>query len=436
MLRHSTGPACAPASPVRPDALRVVVAFFAVLTVASVAGPVESAVATTIEVRPTDGAMARAVAGAAPHDTLLLHPGTYRESGIVVDRPLVLVGLPGAVLDVGGGKADGLVLVADSVVVSGLEVTGVGADYLGDAAAIRIRERRDCTIRGTTIRECFFGIYLEKVAACTLDGNRILNSGRLEALSGNAIHVWKADSLVVRDNEVVGHRDGIYLEFARDSRIDGNVSRGNLRYGLHFMFSDRSRYEGNVFTENGTGVAVMFSRGIQMIDNTFERNWGGSTYSLLLKEISDGSIERNRFVRNTTAIHAEGATRLLIRGNRFVDNGTAMNVMGNCLDNTVTGNVLENNVFEIVTNSRHTTNSYDGNYWSGYRGYDLDRDGVGDVPYRPVNVFARVVDRVPAATIVLNSALVDLLVLIERTFPTIIPEGLIDRRPLVRPEQP
>ena len=72
-----------------------------------------------------------------------------------------------------------------------------------------------------------------------------------------------------------------------DSEIRGNVSEGNLRYGLHFMYSDNCIYEENTFRRNGSGVAVMYTKGVQMIGNRFEDNWGPSSYGLLLKEIYD-----------------------------------------------------------------------------------------------------------------------------------------------------
>ena len=36
--------------------------------------------------------------------------------------------------------------------------------------------------------------------------------------------------------------------------------------------------------------------------------------------------------------------------------------------------------------------------------FDLNRDGVGDVPYRPLSLFAKLVDRVPAALLLLRQA--------------------------------
>lgn len=64
-------------------------------------------------------------------------------------------------------------------------------------------------------------------------------------------------------------RDGIYLEFADNCEITNNQSIDNLRYGLHFMFSNDDIYRGNIFENNGAGVAVMFSKELKcMIINS------------------------------------------------------------------------------------------------------------------------------------------------------------------------
>ncbi len=60
-----------------------------------------------------------------------------------------------------------------------------------------------------------------------------------------------------------GIQQGISIQFVENSQIIENVSEGNIRYGLHFMFSNHDDYIGNTFKNNGTGVAVMFSRFIK-----------------------------------------------------------------------------------------------------------------------------------------------------------------------------
>jgi nitrous oxidase accessory protein len=199
------------------------------------------------------------------------------------------------------------------------------------------------------------------------------------------------------------------------------------------MRSDSCAYAGNRFEQNGAGVAVMYSRGVRMTGNRFERNRGSAAYGLLLKEISDGTVRDNSFIDNTVGLYLEDSNRNLVEANLFRRNGWAVKVLANAGGNRFTGNRFEGNSFDAATNSRTASSSFDRNWWDRYRGYDLDRDGLGDIPYRPVRLFSLVAEQHKPALILLRSAFVDLLDGAERLMPMLTPEALADRSPLMRP---
>ena len=260
-------------------------------------------------------------------------------------------------------------------------------------------------------------------------GNRIESYDRREAASGNGIHLWSVRNPKIQDNTVMGMRDGIYLEFAEGAEISGNRSNDNNRYGLHFMFSDNSVYHNNIFRRNGAGVAVMYSENVDMTGNIFEHNWGSSAYGLLLKDMQKSRIEGNRFYRNTVAIFSESSSDITIRRNNFELNGYAVNIKSSSRNNNFTENNFIENSFDVTTDSPRNPNSFDGNYWSQYEGYDLERNGIGDVPYRPVRLFSVITQRQPEALILLRSMLVNLLDTAERIMPVLTPQALTDENP-------
>ena len=199
------------------------------------------------------------------------------------------------------------------------------------------------------------------------------------------------------------------------------------------MYSDSCEYRHNVFASNASGVAVMYSRNVVVADNRFEDNRGAAAYGLLLKEIKDSRIEGNLFARNTVGLFAEGADRLVVQGNQFVRNGWALRVMADAVDNTFRRNRFEGNTFDVATNSQASSPSaFAGNYWDNYAGYDLDHDGYGDVPYRPVRLFSVLVEQNEPMLILLRSFFLDLLEGAERLMPVITPEALVDAHPLMR----
>lgn len=395
---------------------------------AQTVAPVEIVVSPAGPLRSIGAAVARAPHGAH----IRVMPGVYREPTVVVDRPVAIEGVGAAVLD-GEGQRQIMTITADSVSVRHLTFRDVGTSHREDRAAIRVVEASHCAIEDNRIERAFFGIYLARVSDCRVARNTLVAVPSTEVGSGNGIHLWTADRVSIVDNRVSGHRDGIYFEFAHDSDVERNVSENNERYGLHFMFSDDCRYRDNVFRQNGAGVAVMYTRRVEMVDNRFERNEGGAAYGLLLKEISDARLERNVFSRNTTALLADGTTRLVARHNRFADNGWAIRLDANAQDGRITGNDFLRNSFDVATNSRSGDTILEGNYWDAYTGYDLVRDGYGDVPHRPVRLFSLLVARNDPALILLRSTFVALLDAAERVVPTLTPETLADHRPAMRP---
>jgi nitrous oxidase accessory protein len=231
---------------------------------------------------------------------------------------------------------------------------------------------------------------------------------------------------------VSGFRDGIYFEFVHDTEVRRNVSEKNLRYGLHFMYSDDCNYIGNTFRDNGSGVAVMYTKRVHMIGNHFEHNWGSAAYGLLLKEIADSRIEHNVFQENTTGLYADGADRIRAIGNDFNRNGWAVKVGGSTQDGLFTANNFTDNTFDVTTNSNEPSTKFVGNFWGAYKGYDLNRDGVGDIPHPPVRLFAVIVERAPQAIVLMRSALVALLDATERAMPSLTPELFVDPKPAMR----
>ncbi len=368
---------------------------------------------------------------ATPGDTITVERGVYRQPTIIVNKPLYIKGLGYPVLD-GQKKYEIMIIKSNQVVVEGFAIQHSGYSGYNDIAAIRIINSRYVTIRKNRLYDTFFGIYCQHATSCTISDNDLRSNAVNEITSANGIHCWKSDSMVITNNTIKGHRDGIYFEFVTHSLIKNNISTGNVRYGLHFMFSNDDAYIGNLFKDNGAGVAVMFSKGVNMQQNTFQENWGAAAYGILLKEISDSRIEHNRFIRNTTGIYMEGTNRIMIAQNVFDNNGWALKIQASCSDNTVTTNNFQGNSFDVATNGSLVLNSFNSNYWDKYEGYDLNRDGVGDVPYRPVSLYAMIAERNPVTMMLFRSFITTLLDKTEKTIPGFIPENLKDNQPRMK----
>ena len=371
---------------------------------------------------------------AAPGDTVYVPAGLYAEGNIAVNKPLTLIGLDWPVLD--GQFRDEIITVnASNVCIRGFEIRNSGQMSTIDVAGIKVLSANYVVIEENRLRNCNFGIYLSNTIRCRVSCNDIQGIPKEEQNSGNGIHLWKCSEAVIEDNYLSGHRDGIYFEFVTDSEIRGNNSEKNLRYGLHFMFSHNDHYHHNRFHNNGAGVAVMYSRQVQMFENQFSYNWGSSAYGILLKDISDSHIWKNTFEYNSAGVYMEGASRIVLERNQFRENGWALRVQASCDGNVIKQNNFLGNSFDVSTNGHLVLNTFNGNYWDNYEGYDLNHDGIGDVPFRPVNLYAVVVERMPCGLMLMRSFMVYLMDKAEKIIPSLTPEQLMDEKPSMHPLQ-
>ncbi len=369
---------------------------------------------------------------AADGDTIRVEGGVYREGNIAIHKRVALIGVNNPVID-GEKQYEPVSIFVPGVTISGFTVKASGRSSVTDVAGIKIYNVDDVVITDNVLDDNFFGIYSQGAKNCIIANNKLVTYGATELLVGNGIHAWKSDSLLVAGNTIIGHRDGIYLEFVTHTVAQHNTVEDNLRYGLHFMFSHDNGYYHNTFTRNGAGVAVMYTRSVRMEYNVFNENWGDASYGLLLKDITDSHIEHNTFAKNTTGIFMEGSNRVTIQRNQFEGNGWALKIQASCMDNRLMENNFVHNTFDIATNGSLTLNTFERNYWDKYEGYDLDKDRVGDVPYRPVSLYSMLVEKYPMAMLLFRSFMVTLLDRTERVLPSLTPENLKDDYPLMKP---
>lgn len=392
------------------------------------------AAASTIEVgadrqfKTITGALNAAKDG----DQILINKGVYAEGEILINKKVIIKGINSPVLD-GRNKSQIIRIEANGVSIEEMVIRNAGYSSSYDWAAIKIVNSQNVVIRNNRLFNNAAGVYLQNTSYSEISNNVIQGNTADEVESGNAIHCWKSDHISILNNSLTRHRDGLYFEFVTASLIQNNTSFKNLRYGIHFMFSNNDTYIHNAFRANGAGVAVMFSKSVIMRYNLFEESWGSGAYGILLKEISDGVVEHNTFLRNTVGIYMEGTSRISVSKNTFKSNGWAMRVQSSCMDNTITKNNYFGNTFDVGTNGELQLNKFINNYWDKYEGYDLNKDGYGDVHYMPVSLYSMIVEKMPTASVLLRSFMVTIMDKAERVIPSITPVELKDDKPLMKP---
>lgn len=365
-------------------------------------------------------------------DEILIYGKKIYKEHLVIQKPITLKGVGTPIID-GGQRGDVIKVNADNVTIEGLQIQNSARSSQVDYCGVHVKDAQFVTVRNCIFRKNQFSVMFQNCKNGLIANNNISSNITYNPIMGNAVHCWKSDNMHITGNNIGHNRDGIYLEFVNNSHIDHNTVSGCARYGLHFMFSHFNVYNSNRFNHNQAGVAVMFAHNVEMINNTFEFNRGTSSYGLLIKELQYSTIKWNRFLDNTVGLLIDGGSDLNVHHNVIKNNGWGMRLISASTNDTIRHNNFLGNTFDMTTNVSYNRNNVNGNYWDKYEGYDLNKDGYGDVPFHPLSLFSMLAEQNENVLFFFHSFLMNLLDATEKVLPSITPDNYVDNYPHMNP---
>jgi nitrous oxidase accessory protein len=367
---------------------------------------------------------------AQPGDRIMVARGTY-EGDLVIDKPIVLSG-EGWPRLIGSGQGSVVRVRAAGVEIHGFEIDGRSGGDLGrDSSGIHIAAAH-VRVSGCRIVNALFGIYLREADGAVIERCAITGiPGRDPGEIGSGIHVWNTNGFTLTENVIIGTRDGIYIQSSSHGTIRRNRAR-DLRYGLHYMFSDDNVFEDNTFENGAAGSALMHSRRIEFRRNRFLHNRGFASVGLLLKDCQDVVAEDNLIADNARGVFLEAAHRNTFRRNVIAMSDQAVVLYDSSRESSFVGNAFLENFTPLWLVGRRTDTVFDGNYWSDHREPDLDDDSVADRPYRLSNVFDHFRGNLTAADLFARGPAAMAVGAAERAFPVLDAIPVLDSHPLAR----
>lgn len=384
--------------------------------------------------------LAGALAAAAPGATIVVPPGVYA-GPLLIEKPVVLEGQDYPVID-GGGKGDVVTIQAPGVTIRGFVVRNSG-DSLDHEHAGITGLAGQATLENNRLEDVLFGIYLKNAPDSIVRNNLILSKALEIGRRGDGLRLWYCDNALVEGNTVRDSRD-VIIWYAPHSIIRNNVVEGS-RYGLHLMSTDDLLIETNILRRNSVGIYVMYGNGITVKNNLLYDNRGPSGYGMGLKDVDNFVAEGNRIVSNRVGLYADIAPRSTALTAHFMQNLFAYNEIGVTLLPLVQHTVYTNNIFQdnheqmtVSGGGKLVSNAWSedgrGNYWSDYAGFDIDANGVGDLPYRVQSLYEDLLQTYPELRLFQLSPATQALDLAAQAFPIFQPEPkLVDEHPLTAP---
>ncbi len=398
---------------------------------AFLAAPVAQA-AGVAELSPGEGVLAQAVKTTGAGDEIRLAPGTY-SGPIRIERPLTLSCAPGAVIE-GDGTGSVITIDGPGVTVQGCLIRGSGSSHETIDSGVQLTKlATGAQVLDNRLEGNLYGIDIHG-ARDSLAARNVIIGRRDQRMNarGNGVYVWNAPGARVMDNDIRYGRDGIFTNSSRDNVFSGNLFR-DLRFAVHYMYTNDSKVIGNISIGNHLGYALMFSDRIEARDNIslYDRDHG-----LMLNYANKSDITGNlvRGAGKCTFIY--NANRNLIYGNRFEGCDIGIHFTAGSEGNAVSGNAFIGNRTQVkYVGTRLVEWSLDGrgNYWSDNPAFDLDGDGLADGVYRPNDLMDHILWSQPAAYLLLGSPAVQLVRWSQSSFPATLPGGVVDSHPLMEP---
>ena len=394
--------------------------------------------AKTLDVSAGDDFLSSALAAASPGDTLLLAPGEHK-GHLTIDKEVTLIGQPGARI-VGDGVGHVLDLAAPGIEIRGLVITGSGLKLESEDSGIFLRpEAAGATIENNDLNDNLIGVYIKGAREAQVRGNRIAGRRDLRVNErGNGIQIWNAPGAVVEDNTIRFGRDGIFVTTSKRNIFRNNTFR-DLRFAVHYMYTNRSQVIDNRSFGNHVGYAIMFSKALEISGNL---SAGDRDHGFLLNYTNSSELTGNRVTGGAAAsgpdkcLFIYNTNKNSFSGNLFRDCGIGIHFTAGSEGNLLTGNAFLNNRRQVkYVGTRHIEWSADGrgNFWSDNLSYDLNDDGIADAPYHPNDLVDQILWRHPLAKLLLNSPAAQVLRWSQRAFPHLRPGGVIDSNPLMVP---
>ncbi len=403
---------------------------FALLFSASFAGAEE------LRVKAGGGELARVLQTAQAGDVLRLLSGTH-QGPVVVDVSLTIDGGNEAAIQ-GNEKGSVITVTAPDVTLQGLTITGSGSAGENKDAGIALEEgATNARVIGNRLIGNLIGVNLQGAKGALVEANVI--EGRQDHRMndrGNGVYLWDSPGARIIGNDIRWGRDGIFANVSSNNEFSGNRFR-DLRFAVHYMYVHDSVVSGNVSLGNHLGYAIMNSNNVRVEGNVSR---GDRDHGIMMNYTNDSEIINNRIEQvSEKCLFIYNSHKNVFEGNLFSGCGIGVHFTAGSERNQLYGNGFVGNRVQVQyagTRWVDWSENGRGNFWSDHPGFDLNGDGIADAPYRPNDAMDQVLWRQPAARLLLGSPAVQLIRWSQSTFPALLPGGVMDSAPLMKPVVP
>jgi len=227
---------------------------------------------------------------------------------------------------------------------------------LGDRAGVLIRTE-NVLIRDSIIRNCWYGLLIERATNITIENTTIANC------SMYGIYILTSNSMVIKNSHIARNSYGIMLDGSVNISILGCDFVNNTYYGLYLFKSENNTVTNNTFKNCGLFVYSSYL-------NRVERNKVNNKPLIYLENISDIkiddagqvillrceniSIENCSLLRSSVGIEIWQSNKIVILNNHLENNSVAGLIIWGSSNVLVEKNIISRNLCGLEVKSSYS----------------------------------------------------------------------------------
>lgn len=364
-------------------------------------------------------------------DSLYLAKGIYT-GPILLTKPVSIIGKEDVIIK-GLGLGNVVTVKAPNVSLSGLTITGSGLLLeTQDSGIFLSKEATGAIVQNNKIIDNLIGVYIWGANNARVSHNIIRGRQDLRVNErGNGVQVWNAPGAIVEGNDIQYGRDGIFVTTSKKN-IFRNNNIHDVRFAVHYMYTNKSQVIHNISRNNDIGYAIMFSTHVDVVDNISSHDkdrgilFNYANHIKVLGNHVTGGAEKCIFIYNSN--------NNIIRDNLMRDCDIGVQFTAGSENNEIFNNAFVDNKIQVKyvgTRWLEWSKEGRGNYWSDNSAFDMDGNGIADNMYRPNDLTDQILWRYPSAKLLINSPAVQLLKWAQSAFPALHPGGVVDSAPLM-----
>jgi parallel beta-helix repeat (two copies) len=282
-----------------------------------------------------------AINAALPGDTITINAGTYTENIIVTKSVTIKAASPGSVVVTAADPSKDVFLVqAKNVRVEGLTITGATG-----ASGVHVDHSSACVVTGINAHGNDRAIYLDGATNCEVSSSNLADNGY-----------------------------GVYCDNASNNTISSIVATGEqgngkaLGDGIYMYYSDANTItHSNLSANHVYGISLYHSSGNTITNNSILNN---QDIGVRLRESNNNTLTFNTISGNVNL----GVLSITETGDKIYLNNfiSQPNTVSEAVENSLSS---PQQLFYTFGGAAH--HGYMGNYYSDYKGSDVNGTGVG-----------------------------------------------------------